>query len=1328
MPRFRWKRYLLWGLLFLPALALPLSLLAGHIWVNRQLQREFSIGKVRIFLASPRLGWDFEFTADSLRMVSPDFSAATGRIQVGAHIWQSLLSLSPSLKAVVDTVRVDLPPGKGKGGPGKIRFKDRKAAVFPALRIPIPFRVETGFLEVARAGRPLLGLGEVAAYSQGPKGAAVEWRRVEYHVAAAGPDSLAPGEKVGGGRVPMRLDGPFKASARWFGKRVRYQARFETGQGDHLHLQGERLKSDLARGRDSLALSIATLNRYDRLFPAKRGMPGRSPDITGLKVMAAFGLEAGPFASARVELNVPGPLRMGRLDLAARLALEESAGRLEVDGRGEAPDSRMRLQGRFTLPLGDTLDGEALLRAFSGEFSGFTRGVRIPIGKRWVLPGDFEFRRIRVAGGEARADIRSRDSTVLDLRVFRDSGGSPGGRSDPAGKPSWRFAFTGQASPTETWGRIWTDTNVNWKSAAVSGEFRPGELTVEVRGKGVTAYGAAADSLWARNVIRRRGYYLADSRLWYKDLTWPVQGEVLWTERRAERGSRGLRLRRHVSLSFRAKHARHGYLEYAQPRRKSMVVEARDLAVERLPVPRLEKALPYHPVVTGRFAWDREARSGEAGLRAAFDYAGKRLGVDLEAGWDARLLKVPVLEVALEDSRLRLGADLRLRGRQFHQLRQLRLEDVQGLSFEAERFEAAHLVSLFPKAGPLEGGTVNGRLAYADTLGFQGLYAVEGLALKPLSRHMEIPWLSVAGNGRDLVVAARTTSQKHPWLNDTLAVRVTDLLGERPGISLQAASAGGAEVSFEGEAPGFTSLRGRFAAGGNALLPGGAGTLKGLRLAGSLSMPLRKDPVGRLRIDSTVVEGRYAVSGLDTQTFRGELEVRGGRLLVTSFRAVDQGGRTLSGTAEAGLRKPLRLDAKLRGEALALQLAGLEKLVFQGVEASIRADSAGVNASAKAARTRFQSSRGAVAASGELENLVVTFAATGGVRGQEAIPALGVKARLRNFRVRHKIGFREIQRSIRTVKVDKRRKRIKPMDLNFSLEAVGAENRVETDFLRMFFTGDLSLKGVYPHTLLSGEVSALSGEIGQTSQAYDIRDFALKWQNATMEEGRILVEGEKKLRVDCRPETQRTCNVFIKLEGRLDEMAFTYDSDCGQTAGGEVIEPAALINSVSRGCYSGDYVSGAGGGGYGEAMFTFLEPAISDNLTQRVAKGTWGLIKTTRVSGIGSIVSKDTAAHAEPISVAVETREWRGLKGMASAGYHPEKKESYPWENRVAAEWRVPLEKVAADSGWKRRVRDRITLEASAETRPEDRLEEEEDRQVRRQVGIRYRYRFWNLW
>jgi hypothetical protein len=42
-------------------------------------------------------------------------------------------------------------------------------------------------------------------------------------------------------------------------------------------------------------------------------------------------------------------------------------------------------------------------------------------------------------------------------------------------------------------------------------------------------------------------------------------------------------------------------------------------------------------------------------------------------------------------------------------------------------------------------------------------------------------------------------------------------------------------------------------------------------------------------------------------------------------------------------------------------------------------------------------------------------------------------------------------------------------------------------------------------------------------------------------------------------------------------------------------------------------------------------------------------------------------------------------------------------------------------------VRDRVTLEASAETRPEEKIKDE-NQDARMQVGVRYRYKFWNLW
>jgi hypothetical protein len=346
-------------------------------------------------------------------------------------------------------------------------------------------------------------------------------------------------------------------------------------------------------------------------------------------------------------------------------------------------------------------------------------------------------------------------------------------------------------------------------------------------------------------------------------------------------------------------------------------------------------------------------------------------------------------------------------------------------------------------------------------------------------------------------------------------------------------------------------------------------------------------------------------------------------------------------------------------------------------------------------------------------------------KGEAVTPRLKVKAGLRDFLFKHKIGFRDMQKSIGKVKVDKRKKRAKPMDLQLNLETLGAGNRIETDVLRMAFAGELAVRGIYPYTMLTGEFSALKGELGQTSQSYDITDFDLKWQNATLEEGRISVEGGKKLRVNCKPETERTCNVFIKLGGRLDEMAFTYDTDCGANTG-ENLEPTALINSVSRGCWSEEDVAGTGGGNYREAMMALLEPTLNEKLSSVGERFTGGWIKRTAVTGIGSAVARDTTAN-EPLAIGVETKEKWGVSVKASAGYHPEKREENTWESKVAVEWRPPLERASKNSEWKRRVRDRVTLEASAETRPEEKVLNT-DKDARMQVGVRYRYKFWNLW
>ncbi|MEO6096342.1 MAG: hypothetical protein ABIW76_11820, partial [Fibrobacteria bacterium] len=647
--------------------------------------------------------------------------------------------------------------------------------------------------------------------------------------------------------------------------------------------------------------------------------------------------------------------------------------------------------------------------------------------------------------------------------------------------------------------------------------------------------------------------------------------------------------------------------------------------------------------------------------------------------------------------------------------------------------DAASLSAFLGEGYPVEQGTLNGILAYSDSSGFRGTYSIRDLGLRQFRKRISIPRLSLDGEGSSLHLSMRTKSSVYPWLNDSLNLTIANVLSRDHGLNLKVLSDDGLALTFQGVSREFRDVDGRFALRGkSALLPGQAGEIRDVDISGHFAAPFGKDFLQVMLLDSTSFSGRYAVPGLDTQAFYGTLSLHEGRLRVPDLSARNRGGVTLTGEADCLLTRPPTVTARVRGENVALQWPGIQKLIFRDADAAFRLDSSGLTAMATVGRAEFASSRPPVSMRGAVENLSLEYgrprtpkALKGAPPVTALIPQLKVKGKLRGFLFKHKIGFRELQKSIKTVKVDKRKKRVKPMDVQINIETSGSENRVETDVLRMVFVGDIAVKGVYPYTLLSGEFSALNGELGQTSQSYDITDFDLKWQNATVEEGRISVEGGKRLRADCKPDTKRTCNVYVKLAGRLDEMAFTYDSDCGGNTGA-TLEPSALINSVSRGCYSDEYVAGGGGGNYGEAVFALLEPTINEKLSKVGASFSGGWIKRTSVSGIGTAVSGDTTGF-EPIAIGVESKEKWGVSFKASTGYHSEKKVQNPWESKISAEWRPPLEKASKNSKWKRRVRDRVTLEASAETRPEEKINEE-NRQVRKQVGIRYRFKFWDLW
>jgi hypothetical protein len=1294
------KRWLLWGLILSPVAVIPSAYFVSRLWLNHHLQRELAVGDFRIRLANPNLGWNLDFFSDSVELSAPRFSVRTGRISTDVRFWNSVASLKPNILVRADTIRIRVEPDSLDSLERERRRRNRKAPVFPNLRIPIAFKVAASEVELAVGGIETARVRDLVFLSQGPKGVAIE-------ASAIG---------VRNPRDSNLLDvvASYRASARWFGKSVRFQVRAQNPEGGFFRLDGEHRKSDLGIGKDSLAAQWADFSAFAPLFPGKG-----PPDFSDMEVQASLETGEHKVAGIRAAFTTPRVWQIGpqRVEWIGNLA--DSSGQMTMKSHGQTGEN-LYLQGHFQLPNLDS--GFARIPgSLTASLSGFSHDFRFRIGNR-ILPGDAEIRRLKILPGlNLEADVRTRDSSLVHGRAYR------------APDSSWKCVFTGTVDPRETWMHAWVDTNVSFRHARVSGEAGRKGLTVEAWINQPKAYGAAADSVYAVQNINRTGYHLTGSRLHSKDVMWPVTGEVEWGRALPGKTTAGIPgRRRKVSLAFRTKHPRYGSVEFAMPRRRFMTVLAENLDCRHLPYTRLQKLIALNPVVTGGFAWDWQARSGQVDARAALAYGGQSLGVNAKAIWDANLFRAKGLDVSFAGSKLHFSGGARLGGKQFWQMGKLGLKDLQSLALEAEKFNAASLAVFFGPGYPLEHGSLNGKLSYTDTTGFRGLYQIRDLELAPIRKLAAIPHLDLIGQGESLLLTMRTNSSAYPWLNDTISITVDDVLNRVPGLRLKATSEDGLNVSFQGRTRDFRDLDGAFSVVGDAALPGQAGKIRDVALGGHLRFPFSKGLLAQMELDSGYFAGRYAIPGLDTQIFKGTMSLRNGRLRVPDLRASNKGGVTLSGEADCEFAGSPKVTAKIRGENLALQWPGIQKLVFKDADASLLMDSSGLRAKATVGKAEFASSKPPVSMRGSLEKLDLEYFQPPSAKALKDLPVasagtpqLKVKARMRNFLFKHKIGFRELQRSIRTVKTDKRKKRVKPVDVQLSLETVGAENRIETDVLRMFFVGDLSVKGVYPYTLLSGEFSALSGELGQTSQSYDITDFDLKWQNATVEEGRISVEGGKRLRSDCKPDTKRTCNVYVKLAGRLDEMAFTYDSDCGGNSG-ENLEPAALINSVSRGCYSDEYVAGAGGGNYGEAVFVLLEPTINEKLTSVGDRFSGGWIKRTSVTGIGTAVSGDTTG-ADPIAIGVESKEKWGMSVKAKAGYHPERKVQNPWENKVALEWRPPLEKASKNSEWKRRVRDRVTLEASAETRPEEKVNEQ-NLQVRKQVGIRYRYKFWNLW
>ncbi len=1256
-----------WVVVFaLVFLGVPLVLFAAAKAAQHYLQSERTFGawKVRVYGAdvSPWLS----FAADSAVLVSPEARIVLRAPSLRSFDWSHGWTYRPRLQVQLDSAAVRLFPTRRSPHPGPAKF--------PLIRFLFPIAVQWRVLHVVLPDGQSFGIEQAAMRNRGLVGWTGAFRA-----------RWAALQGGAGDTVDVALD------ARWRGGNVRYRIGLMR-DADTVRFFGQRDKADLARGRDSLNAAIADVRFW---LPPKTA--ARLPRFGPISIRAVMDWKAW-------RLSLEGHARTAAYGLLEPCAWDvhfqegREGGDLMAGGRG--PHQNFRLDGAWAHPAAWPAPPD--WNKLSARFSGKVHGVHWKIGAH-RLPIEARLLALRLSPGRrVEAEIATGDSSHISARWSGD---------EPR-----RVPWSATLSPRETWARIWTDTNVAYAGAQLQGEWDGHHLRATARFRSVRAYGAVLDSVWCDQEVNATGYYLRDARLFDRGETFHGAGQVVWGKRSDTTRSR---------LEFTLMNPRFGRVRFAMPKADSLVADAEDAQAARFPYRPLRRFEDYHPVVNGRFAWNTATGVGAATLDIKGNGGRREVRGHVLAAWNRAELEIDSVEIASAGSELQGGAVVDLDSASLAGLARVRATSLRAWHLHAEQVQLEEIPELLRRdSGAPIAGVLDGRMAYTAAGGLQGELRGRDLRIPSLHGLFEIPELLLSGRGDSLHLWARTASGRHDLMNDTADIGLAGLQTRDPRGHLHLWT-GPLHLRWSGDLPQWKSLQGEVSVTGALPLGGAAGTIDDVDLKGDLQVPFAADARTALRFQSRRFQLRYTAAA-DTQWLSGSVTCAQGVVRLPDVKIRHSQGGDLNVQAEADLA-PFSAHLAFQGPELSLHLPSGLRLQAHDLKGELHwSPAVPATLSATAQTVGFDASTSATNLEGQIGEVKVDCTLPPG--DSQELPKVVARAQLREFLFHHKLGFDDLRSFFRSFKRKKgsgtvSARKSKPWNLDLAFDAVGTKNRIDTDVLRVAFVGDLAVKGVYPYTLFRGKITGLNGEIGQPGQAYSVRDCEIKWENATLEQGTIYVEGEKKLLADCKPGTTQQCNISIKLDGTLDAMNFSYDSDCGQNIG-EPVTPTVLMNSMTQGCYSAELQGGQGN--YGETVLNMLEPQINAPLSRVGSRWTGGFLQSTQVTGLGSLASTDTS-NLESVALEVQSKEKYRVSLQAKAGYFPEKNLPDPWEYRLAIKYRPPLERLISDTTWQKRFANRLSIESGVETELEKRNLDIE-RRVTDEVEVRYHYRFWNLW
>jgi hypothetical protein len=1285
-------------------LVVGLVLFGSLTWVKHKLAQGWVFGDVTVQASELKVGWDLSLRSADLQVHAPGVHFVGRQLRARPILAKNFLAVYPKIRISLNSAHLKLSPSPTNSGTGK-------PARFPELRWPMPWRIEVAEFLLSQSDSLLVRVSDIQMESRGMLGL-----KTKATVQAGSWGHFLP--------AALQLGIKVEATSRWKGPDLRYRVAVHTFQGDSLFLIGARDRANLTLADDSLTIHCATPGLYatDSLALALavyRDLAAHVQLSTRKRVTYSGSLQAtadtvwmaGPI---RAQIHWHGGLKRAWFKLNLQ---QREKGKAQI--QGEVPFQALSAADTSVKAL-------AMLRPDVSRFSADVENVFLDVGGH-SLPADMQLREgTWVPGQMVAGEVVTAAGSKFNLVYFL--------------RKAWLFAFDGKVAAKEPWAHGWTDTNVTFDYAKVRGQVREGSVKVQATAYGVQAYKAEADSIQCWNTITRSQYRLDSARIFQNGRLWKGDGFVTWKKR-------GVFLTRGVDLEFRASNPVLGSGWFRMPFSGQLVAHAENMAVHDNPYTLLGIFRPYQPRVTGDWEWNLVTQTGKTDVTVTGLQEDSHVQATLKGRWSPQFLEVEKLDLSGQDLDASASFQVQMNGQPFYTAYQGRFSDLTRLDLDVREVDVAQWISKLTGNTLLQSGVLIGNLKYSPEEGIRGRVDLKRPSFSSQPEGLVIGDFTALGKGDTLHLSVDSRSKSEPFFNTAVEMRILHPLTRTPEFLLDGRWHDSLRLAGRAALDLSRTLRGAVDMMGSLALPGESGHLRKMHLLTQFEIPTQGG-FKQWKASSHVLEGLFDSHRLPPQRFTGKFKMESGTLHLDSVKSVDSTQKVLWAEATYQIGPPAILHFRINGDAFALQFQKGQFIQLNRLNVNGEMNAGVFQIDAGVEEALYSMTRGSVSAEGAVEGFSLRYVQPPDVMGKPPTPSqIQIKGTMSKTLVAHKIrlGPEELKRLFGTLMQWTKGKgkgpaskgashangagKSRAMDLNISIDTRGQDNRIETEVGRLHFTGDVQVKGVYPYLLMNGTVASLKGgEIGQKNQAYELRDLELKWQNAIPGEGTISMEGDKKLKVDCDPQTQKTCHVTIHFNGRLDDAKFYYETDCGG-AEGEAIKPTAIINSVASGCFTGDLSGGDNQGDYGKTLINLFTPYVNSTLTKAFTVGSAGLIQNAKVTGLDNLVAGENAQAVldEPVALNLESKEKYRIRLLGRGGFFPASKQAAPYDLKVVVEWRPPFDEWVQDSVWKNRLKDRITVDAGIETRPEERNTDVE-RQVRQKAGLKYKYQFWKFW